>query len=436
MNIAFGHTNMDLDCLGSLILVKKLFPQYRLVRSKLIHPAARNLYNLYQNYFDFLDPKDLEEEHIENIIIVDTCMAERVGEYLTCVRNSDPKIRIIDHHQIENCNILGAVIEGGRVGANTSYLGKLAMMQGIKLQSEEATIALTGIYADTGRLIYENVRREDFEVCAWLLDMGASLRLVKSFLEPIQDDDQIVTLSQILLSMVTREIQGHSILLSYLEIAENIPGLSTVVEKVMDIEHPDAYFAFFYIPKSKTTFLIARSQKARIDLHELLHVYGGGGHHLAASAKIINRDGPAFYEEFLACLESSLSPATRAENIMTRNVRTIHENNSLLEASLLLEEAELTGVPVLNNNEEVTGYIGLRDIMKGRKAAVMNAPVKAYMSKPAIIASGAVTMREVERMFYKHHIGHLPIVEDHKLVGIVTRWDYLQYKKRQTGNNQ
>ncbi|GHU18192.1 hypothetical protein FACS1894163_09940 [Spirochaetia bacterium] len=436
MNIAFGHTNMDLDCLGSLILIKKLFPDYRLVRSKLIHPAARNLYNLYQNYFDFLDPKDLEEEHIENIIIVDTCMAERVGEYLACIRNSDPKIRVIDHHQIENCNILGAVIEGGRVGANTSYLGKLAMKQGITLQSEEATIALTGIYADTGRLIYENVRRDDFEVCAWLLDMGASLRLVKSFLEPIQDNDQIIALSQILLVMSTREIQGHIILLSYLEIEENIPGLSTVVEKVMDIEHPDAYFAFFYIPKSKTTFLIARSQKARIDLHELLHVYGGGGHHLAASAKIANRDGPAFYEEFLIFLEKSLSPATRAENIMTRNVRTINENNSLLEASLLLEEAELTGMPVLSNAGEVTGYIGLREIMKGRKAAVMNAPVRAYMSKPAITASAAITMREVERMFYKHHIGHLPIVEDHKLIGIVTRWDYLQYKKRQAGNNQ
>ena len=60
MNIAFGHTNMDFDCLGSLILVKKLFPDFRLVKSKLVHPAARNLYNLYRDYFDFLNPKDIE----------------------------------------------------------------------------------------------------------------------------------------------------------------------------------------------------------------------------------------------------------------------------------------------------------------------------------------------------------------------------------------
>jgi tRNA nucleotidyltransferase (CCA-adding enzyme) len=42
-------------------------------------------------------------------------------------------------------------------------------------------------------------------------------------------------------------------------------------------------------------------------------------------------------------------------------------------------------------------------------------------------------MREVERLFYKHHIGHLPILEDEHLVGIVTRWDFLEYKKRRKG---
>jgi tRNA nucleotidyltransferase (CCA-adding enzyme) len=45
-------------------------------------------------------------------------------------------------------------------------------------------------------------------------------------------------------------------------------------------------------------------------------------------------------------------------------------------------------------------------------------------------------MREIERIFYRHHIGHLPIVEEGKLAGIVTRWDYLEYRKRTSGNRQ
>ncbi|AEF84483.1 DHH family protein [Treponema primitia ZAS-2] len=432
MNIAFGHTNMDLDCLGSLILIKKLFPDFRLVRSGLIHPAAQNLYTFYTQYFDFLTPKDIKGETIENIIIVDTCKAERVSEYFACIRNSEPQIRIYDHHHTEQCNILGAVLEGGKFGANTSLLGKMAMERGIRLLPEEATIALTGIYADTGRLIFENVGRVDFEVSAWLMDMGASLKLVKSFLETIREDEQIQILNQILQAMKTQTIQGHEILLGYLELSENTPGLAAVVEKVMDIHNPDACFAVFSIPKSKTILLIARSQKLKIDLHELLHVYGGGGHQLAASAKISGREGPAFYEEFISYLEQSLTPATRAADVMTKNVQALKEDMSLMEASIFFEKTDLTGAPVLNAEDEVSGFISLRDIMKGRKAAVMNAPVRAYMSKPAATADSNVTMREIERIFYKHHIGHLPIVEDKKLVGIVTRWDYLQYKKRQT----
>ena len=432
MNIAFGHTNMDLDCLGSLILLKKIYPDYRLVRSNQIHPVARNIFDFYEAYFDFLSPKNLENKEIENIIIVDTCMAERVKEYFKFIRNSTPEIRIIDHHPTSGCNILGARIDEGRAGANTSIIGEMAMARGVKLQSEEATIALTGIYADTGRLIYENVSRKDFEVAAWLIDMGASLKLVKSFLETIKEDEQIAVMNQILMNKTERVIQGHLILFSYMELEENVPGLAAVVEKVMEIENPDAYFAVFFLPRNKTVLLIARSQKERIDLHHILHAYGGGGHQFAASAKINNCEGLSFFEELRGYLEKSLIPAVRAGDIMTRDVWFINENKTLMEASMLLEEINHTGVPVLSNGGGVTGFINLRDIMKGRKACVMQSPVSAYMSKPVITADSSLTLREVERLFYRHHIGHLPVTENNRLTGILTRHDYLQYQKRKS----
>jgi tRNA nucleotidyltransferase (CCA-adding enzyme) len=413
------------------MLVKKLHPDYRLVRSKLIHPAAQNLYNMYIAYFDFLDPKELAGQRIENIIIVDTCTAGRVSEYFSYIRNSDPRIRVIDHHQLESCDILGAQVEGRRIGANTSYLGKLAIQQGLRLTPEEATIALTGIYADTGRLIYENVCKDDFEVAAWLIDMGASLKLVKSFLETIKEDAQLEVMNRLLRVQTTRNIQGHIILSTYLELEENIPGLAAVVEKIMELENPDAYFAIFPITKTKTVLLIARSQKPKIDLHNIIHEYGGGGHQAAASAKISGREGLPFFEEFFARLELILQPATRAADIMTRNVSTVKETMSLLEASMLLEQADTSGVPVLNDKNEVTGFISLRDIMKGRKAGNMRLSVKAYMTQPVISAAGTLTMREIERILFKHHVGQIPIVEDKKLLGIVTRRDYLEYKKKQ-----
>jgi tRNA nucleotidyltransferase (CCA-adding enzyme) len=428
MDIAFGHTNMDFDCFGSLILIKKLFPGYRLVRSSRIHPAAQVMYDFYKDYFDFLSPKDISQEIIDNVIIVDTCTAGRVSEYFDHICNSSPVIRIFDHHYAEQCDILGAQIEEGRFGANTSALVKKAMEKGITLRSEEATIALTAIYADTGRLIYENVTPDDYEVCAWLLDMGASLRLVKSFLQTVREDDQIAVFNR--LKPEVHSIQGNVILLSYLELEENVPGLAAIIEKIMDIENPDAYFAVFSIPKENTILLIARSQKKMIDLHALLSVYGGGGHQLAASAKITGREGQEFFEEFRRYLNYALEPAAAVRDIMTKNVFTIHETTSLMEASMFFERVDLTACPVVDKEGNVSGFISLRDIMKGRKHGKMQAPVKAYMSKPVVSAGSKVTLREIERIFYKHKIGHLPILEGGKLIGIVTRWDYLQFQKR------
>jgi tRNA nucleotidyltransferase (CCA-adding enzyme) len=143
-----------------------------------------------------------------------------------------------------------------------------------------------------------------------------------------------------------------------------------------------------------------------------------------------NQEGPKFYESFLEYLRNSLAPATRAKDIMTKNVFTLNENSTVMNASIYMEEINHTGLPVLNNEGKLTGFIGLRDIMKARRASAMNAPVRAYMTKNVISSHSEITMREVERLFFKHHIGHLPIMDDDALAGIVTRWDFLEYKKR------
>jgi tRNA nucleotidyltransferase (CCA-adding enzyme) len=428
VDIAFGHTNTDFDCLGSLILVKNLFPGYRLINSSRVHPSAQNMCDFYYEYFDFLKSGDISEEKIDNVIVVDTRTAARVSEYFASIKNSSPAIRVFDHHNTESCDIPGAVLEEGYFGANATMLGKMAMRKGVTLGSEEATIALTAIYADTGRLSYENVTRDDYEVSAWLLDMGASLRLVKNFLETVTEDDQIEVLGR--LRPEPRTIQGNVILLSYLELNANVAGLAAVVEKIMDMRNPDAYFAVFSIPADNTILLIARSQSRKIDVHALLAPYGGGGHRFAASARISGREGRELFKEFKSRLQHSLEPAVRALDIMTKNVFTIHETTSLLDASMFLERLDYTGVPVVDKEGDVSGFISLRDIMKGRKHGRMQAPVKAYMSKPAISVGSMATMREIERIFHKEKIGHLPVLEGGKLLGIVTRWDYLQFQKQ------
>ena len=94
MKIIIGHSNMDLDCFGSMALLKYLHPDFRLVRSQTIHPIARNLYNLYQNQFPFISPKDLKDQEIEHIIVVDTRSQNRVQEVFKWIEDYQGKIDI------------------------------------------------------------------------------------------------------------------------------------------------------------------------------------------------------------------------------------------------------------------------------------------------------------------------------------------------------
>jgi tRNA nucleotidyltransferase (CCA-adding enzyme) len=146
-----------------------------------------------------------------------------------------------------------------------------------------------------------------------------------------------------------------------------------------------------------------------------------------------DQEGDSFYKEFLEHLEKSLVPATRARDIMTRNVFTIHETSTIMDASIYMEQVNHTGLPVINDQGKLSGFLSLRDIMKARRVSQMHAPVSAYMSKNIISSDPEITMREVERLFYKNHIGHLPILEGEILAGIVTRWDFLEY---QTGRKE
>jgi len=428
MNIAFGHSNMDFDCFGSLVLVKKLFPDYNLVRSSRIIPAAQLMCDFFDGYFNFIGLNEISDQHIENIIIVDTCMSSRVKEYFNKIRNPSPKITIYDHHRTEQCDFPDAELVRGNFGSTTSLLAKLAMKKNLKLGAEEATIALTAIYADTGRLIYENVTPNDYEAAAWLLNMGASLKLVKSFLETVKADEQIDVLGR--LKPDQYHIQGHRILLSYIDLDENIAGLAAVVDKLMEIHSPDAYFAVFSIPKDDIVLLIARGKGKTIDMNALLSIYGGGGHELAASARISGKKGREFFNDFYQFLTYALEPAARASDIMTKNVFSIHENTTLKEASMFLERLDISAVPIMDKEGKITGLISLRDIMKGRKNEKMHVPVTAYMSKPVIFVDTRATVREIEQIFFKNKISHLPVLEEGKLQGIVSRWDYLQYMKQ------
>lgn len=427
MKIIVGHTNMDLDCLGSMALARYLYPDHVLVRSRLIHPVAKHLYNLYQNHLNMVSLKELDHTPIEHMVILDTRSRARVKEYFESFDSQSFPIDIYDHHTQEKSDIQGAVLHERPAGANTTIIGAELLDRGIQVAHDDAVIALTGIYADTGNFTHENVTLDDFRVAAYLVKRDVSIGMIKKFLKTLKDGHQITLFHEVLNRLYYAELNGHFITLSFLELEHQQGGLAAVVEKVFEVENSDAIFSVFGFKKEKSAIIIARSQKDTIDVQALLTEFGGGGHRHAASALRKKAVGLDVFNDLQIHLQKNLIPAIKVDQLMSSPVETINENWSLLEASKFLEHINHTGAPVVDEYQEIVGFMTLRDIMKGRKVNAMHAPVKAYMSKKVVTVKRNATMRDVEDLFYAHNIGHLPVVTDSHIDGIITRSDFIEF---------
>ncbi len=282
---------MDLDCIGSIVLARKLYPDHVPVMSSVILPVAKNLYNLYKNDLEFLSSRELEGRDVDSLVIVDTRASARVQEYLRPLRRgpSAEAIVIYDHHPQEEDDIPGAELHCRETGANTTILGLEVIRRGLPLTPGEATIALAGIYADTGSFSHENVSPEDLRVSAFLLDNGASLALVRSFLKSLRDDHQVELFHTALGSLRNETVNGHLVGRFLIDLPAQVQGLASVVEKVFEVEAPDVLFGVFGFEKEGSVLVVARSQSRQVEVNRILGAFGGGGHRKAASALVRHR---------------------------------------------------------------------------------------------------------------------------------------------------
>ena len=430
MNIIIGHSNMDLDCFGSMILASYLYPGYSMVRSRFIHPVAKNLYNLYQNRLNMITAADIKGKSVDHLVVVDTRSYGRVKEFLSIIDGAPRKIEIFDHHPSDSDDIDDAKIHYEECGSNTSLIGMRLIKRGITVTPDDATIALTGIYADTGNFTHNNVGTIDFSVASFLTEQGASLKIVRKLLETLKEKYQITIFHDILNRLTYKDMNGHMIIMSYLEIEKQENGLAAVIDKIFEIENPDAFFAIFASKKEKDVIIIARGQNRAIDLNAVMKKFGGGGHRFASSAHIKNKSGLAVYAELEEYLFEAISPASNVSEIMSSKVSSINQGKTLLDASMLMEQIDHTGLIVTGDLGELTGIITLKEIMKGRRANQMNAPIKSYMTANPASAMINTSIRQLEELFYGSNIGHIPVLDKKRIVGLVTRTDYLNYVKK------
>ncbi|MFF4585672.1 CBS domain-containing protein [Streptomyces sp. NPDC001388] len=121
---------------------------------------------------------------------------------------------------------------------------------------------------------------------------------------------------------------------------------------------------------------------------------------------------------------------TTARDIMHAGATCIQENETLLDAARRMKELDVGALPICGPDDRLHGIITDRDIVvkclaRGKDARTMTAG-QLEQGKPVTIDAEAEA-GQVLRAMEAHRIRRLPVVDDHRLVGMISEADLARH---------
>lgn len=123
------------------------------------------------------------------------------------------------------------------------------------------------------------------------------------------------------------------------------------------------------------------------------------------------------------------------ERRMTRNPVTATPDMSVAEASALMKQEKVHRLPVLDKDKKLVGVISEKDILYASPSPASSLSihemayllskltVKKLMTKNVVTISKDTTVEEAARLMVDQDLSCLPVLEDGKLIGIVSKSD-------------
>ncbi len=417
------HQNADFDALGSMIAASKLYP-----KAALVFPGGqgKNIRDFFINstifVFNFVKPKQIDLEKVKRLIIVDTRQKSRIGVFQEILDRVD--IHIYDHHPDSEDDIVGSVNVVEPLGANVSVMTKVLREKGVLLSPLEATIMCLGIHEDTGSFTFSSTTPEDYMAAGWLAQRGIDQNLIADMLARDLSAEQVWILGELLNTAARRFIDGIEVVITNITKEVYIPDFAVLVHKFMEMENLKVVFALAQMEDK--VYVVARSRIPEVDVSKILAELGGGGHPYAASAAIKD----ATLIQVLSTLDSLLplhiKGVRTAKDIMSAPVISVRPTETIQNAAQILNRYNINVLLVMDEEEELKGYITRQVIEKAIYFGLESAKVQDYMSPDLVFVSPTAQMREVQDLIVKGKLRIVPVVEAGKVLGVITRTDLLQ----------
>ncbi len=424
MEIIVSHAGADFDAYASMVAAHRLYPEAKLVTMGKPAPAVREFLHLHQGHFPVLNSKQIDAAQVTRLVMVDTSNPRRLGPFRMLAQQSGVEVHIYDHHPPSAECVHGDVSHIKMLGAAVTVVLEQLPPE-TRLSVAEATLFLIAIYEETGNLTYNSTTPADLRTAAWLLEQGAKLSVVNEILQQPLSQEQRELRDQLMANARRVPVEGAQSLLLTARVPHYIEELNEVVWRLLQQEPVDLVLAA--VSMGSRLYLVGRSRHPRFNLLPGFQALGGGGHPCAASASIADEDPADALMRLLAHLRFGESQGELVRDHMSPRVDPIDLTDcSVAQADQKLRALGRTATVVLKDGE-VVGMLSRSDLDKALAHKLGDMPAESVMTRPVLSVTPDTSLDDARAKLVHHNVGRLPVMENGKLLGIISRTDLLRH---------
>jgi CBS domain-containing membrane protein len=159
---------------------------------------------------------------------------------------------------------------------------------------------------------------------------------------------------------------------------------------------------------------------------------------------LVKRNVFEFTRSFVKSGSEKFMKELKVRDVMTADPTTLKRNDKLTLADDIMRLGRVRHLPVVDDDDQtVVGIVTQRDLFRDALAQALGCgrhaqrklldtlSVKDVMATEVVTASPEASLIEAAKILTERKIGCLPVVENGKLVGILTEGDFVALVARQ-----
>ncbi len=428
------HASADFDAFAAMLAARFLYtPHVLLFPGTQERGLQKLIAGLDTAALGIVETPAIPWESITRLVVVDTRQRGRISHVAQLLDRDDVTVELWDHHPDSTDDITSPHTHMAHIGSVTSLIVQAISERGLSLSADDATLLGLGIYGDTGSFTYSSTTQADFMAAAWLLGQGMDVNRIDALAAHELTSLHIQALNSLLESTQTYNINNVQVTLSEAAMEHYLGDFAYLAHRLMEMERFPVLFAIGLM--DDRIQVVARSRNEAINVGDICAALGGGGHAYAASASVRSMTVHEVRDMILRHLYAQAYPDKTAREYMSSPAVGIETTATIHEADELMLHFGLKAVPVFM--PDTRQCIGLLDALTASRASAHGlgaSTVEDYMSRRITTLPPDATLKDLTTTIVGGRQRLVPIVEDDKVVGVVTRTDLINVFAQEPGH--